>query len=148
MFCCEFCKISKNTFFHRTPLVAASGYLRTVWIKYDSLLETCSVEMPFNEKTFKSKRFPFVNSTGSCIYWITETEWYWISRKQTRHHRIHFKKRVKSSNNRQNLVNKFPVKENASIKSNKVSGNRWYAETVNSAEKIIIFDESIREVWN
>ena len=26
MFSCEFCEISKNTFFHRTPLVAASGY--------------------------------------------------------------------------------------------------------------------------
>ena len=25
VFCCEFCEISKNTFFHRTPLVAASG---------------------------------------------------------------------------------------------------------------------------
>ena len=24
MFSCEFCEISKNTFFHRTPLVAAS----------------------------------------------------------------------------------------------------------------------------
>ena len=24
VFCCEFCKISKNTFFYRTPLVAAS----------------------------------------------------------------------------------------------------------------------------
>ena len=24
VFSCEFCKISKNTFFHRTPLVAAS----------------------------------------------------------------------------------------------------------------------------
>ena len=26
VFSCEFCEISKNTFFHRTPLVAASGY--------------------------------------------------------------------------------------------------------------------------
>ena len=25
MFFCEFCEISKNTFFYRTPLVAASG---------------------------------------------------------------------------------------------------------------------------
>ena len=24
MFSCEFCEISKNTFFHRTPLLAAS----------------------------------------------------------------------------------------------------------------------------
>ena len=26
VFSCEFCEISKNTFFHRTPLVAASGF--------------------------------------------------------------------------------------------------------------------------
>ena len=26
VFSCEFCKISKNTFSYRTPLVAASGY--------------------------------------------------------------------------------------------------------------------------
>ena len=26
MFSCEFCEISKNTFFHRTPLVAASAF--------------------------------------------------------------------------------------------------------------------------
>ena len=26
VFSCEFCEISKNIFFHRTPLVAASGY--------------------------------------------------------------------------------------------------------------------------
>ena len=27
VFSCEFCEISKNTFLHRTPLVAASGWL-------------------------------------------------------------------------------------------------------------------------
>ena len=27
MFSCEFCEISKNTFFYRTPLVAASQYI-------------------------------------------------------------------------------------------------------------------------
>ena len=27
LFSCEFCKISKNTFFHRTPPVAASDHL-------------------------------------------------------------------------------------------------------------------------
>ena len=26
VFYCEFCEISKNTFLHRTPLVAASAY--------------------------------------------------------------------------------------------------------------------------
>ena len=28
VFSCEFCEISKNTFLHRTPLVAASAFLR------------------------------------------------------------------------------------------------------------------------
>ena len=27
VFSCEFCEISKNTFFHKTPLVAASEYV-------------------------------------------------------------------------------------------------------------------------
>ena len=26
VFSCKFCEISKNTFFHKTPLVAASGF--------------------------------------------------------------------------------------------------------------------------
>ena len=26
MFSCKFCQISKNTFLHRTPMVAASGF--------------------------------------------------------------------------------------------------------------------------
>ena len=26
VFSCEFCKVFKNTFFHRTPMVAACGY--------------------------------------------------------------------------------------------------------------------------
>ena len=36
VFSCEFCEISKNTFFHRTPPVAASpnrGYLHCVILK-------------------------------------------------------------------------------------------------------------------
>ena len=31
VFSCEFCEISKNTFYYRTPLVAASG--QSVWLK-------------------------------------------------------------------------------------------------------------------
>ena len=39
MFSCEFCEIFKNTFFHRTPLVAASmllivAYIRAIWRTY------------------------------------------------------------------------------------------------------------------
>ena len=30
VFSCEFCEISKNTFFHRTPLVAASGSFTSI----------------------------------------------------------------------------------------------------------------------
>ena len=29
MFSCEFCEVSKNTFFYRTPLAAASNYLKS-----------------------------------------------------------------------------------------------------------------------
>ena len=36
VFSCEFCKISKNTFFHKTPLVAASA--RNGLIESDSLI--------------------------------------------------------------------------------------------------------------
>ena len=31
VFSCEFCEISKNTFFYRTPLVAASDYNFMFW---------------------------------------------------------------------------------------------------------------------
>ena len=34
VFSCEFCEISKNTFFHRAPLVAASEKLRGLNTKY------------------------------------------------------------------------------------------------------------------
>ena len=34
VFSCEFCKISKNTFFHRTPLVAASGFSFAITIYF------------------------------------------------------------------------------------------------------------------
>ena len=45
MFSCEFCEISKNTFFHRTPPVAASSNMETqqkrasfLWSNYQWLL--------------------------------------------------------------------------------------------------------------
>ena len=45
VFSCEFCEISKNTFFHRTPLVAASGEITEITpkkvnaVKMKNLLE-------------------------------------------------------------------------------------------------------------
>ena len=30
VFSCEFCEISKNSFFHRTPVVAASEFFRII----------------------------------------------------------------------------------------------------------------------
>ena len=45
VFSCEFCEISKNTFFHRTPLVAASGEITEITpkkvnaVKVKNLLE-------------------------------------------------------------------------------------------------------------
>ena len=33
MFSCKFCEISKNTFFHRTSLAAASEYCMMYWFQ-------------------------------------------------------------------------------------------------------------------
>ena len=52
---CEFCEISKNTFFHRTPLVAASGrcsmkklFLKTFQYSHDERTsDKCSVKKIF-----------------------------------------------------------------------------------------------------
>ena len=46
MFSCEFCEISKNTFFYRTPLVSAFGLSEqfykeifwTMWVSYKNAL--------------------------------------------------------------------------------------------------------------
>ena len=43
VFSCEFCKISKNTFFHRTPLEAASEYY--FWLIQRKLLKQVSTGM-------------------------------------------------------------------------------------------------------
>ena len=54
MFSCEFCKIFQNTFFHRTPLVAAS--VPTVWIKIWILIAAPN-PIPFNTISYH-KFFP------------------------------------------------------------------------------------------
>ena len=43
VFSCEFCEISKNTFFYRTPLVAAFGY--QTWFKCDiTIMEVSKID--------------------------------------------------------------------------------------------------------
>ena len=49
VFSCEFCEISKNTFFYRTPLVAAS---------VDSITAT-SLKFINNVRTYKNRNFIF-----------------------------------------------------------------------------------------
>ena len=44
VFSCEFCEIFRNTFFHRTPLAAASGKLKT-----EAVVRRCSVKKVFFE---------------------------------------------------------------------------------------------------
>ena len=54
MFSCEFCKIFKNTFFHRTPPAAVSEKL-----KAEAVIRRCSVKKVFLEI--------FLNSQGSTF---------------------------------------------------------------------------------
>ena len=50
MFSCEFCEISKNTFFHRTPPVAASELIKKCCFKLFRILQ---IEHIIHKKTFK-----------------------------------------------------------------------------------------------
>ena len=50
MFSCEFCEIFKNTFFHRTPPVAASEKL-----KAEAVVRRCSVKKVFLEILLNSQ---------------------------------------------------------------------------------------------
>ena len=45
MFSCEFCEISKNTFFYRTPPVAASEYLKECSGQYSVFLKIESAKL-------------------------------------------------------------------------------------------------------
>ena len=47
VFSCEFCEISKNTFFHRTPLAAASGNVKYKCLKLSSLLNDKKNELRY-----------------------------------------------------------------------------------------------------
>ena len=39
MFSCEFCEISKNNYFYRTPLVAASDAVNNAWSSTEETLD-------------------------------------------------------------------------------------------------------------
>ena len=39
MFSCEFCEIFKNTYFYRTPLVAASDAVNNAWRSAEETLD-------------------------------------------------------------------------------------------------------------
>ena len=67
-FSCEFCKISKNTFLHRTPLVAASENTKGIYAEatVQKVLQTrCSEKFRrINEKTFS--RISFFDKLKLC----------------------------------------------------------------------------------
>ena len=72
MFSCDFCEISKNTFFYRTPSVAASVVRRNTKHKKDEKRE--SKEKKFEKKVrvigwVVSAVFAFLSSTVEVGRW-------------------------------------------------------------------------------
>ena len=82
VFSCEYCKIFKNSFLHKTSLVAASGPVKNLWWRF--FIYVTIQKMKFSIKDFFSKcdqirsflkkslieRFIFHFSWGSCkIKW-------------------------------------------------------------------------------
>ena len=59
MFSCEYCGIFKDSFFHRTPLAAASNY-KVVWKIFD--LWHCWIKLGRNEKVFENDYCVFMSS--------------------------------------------------------------------------------------
>ena len=66
MFSCEFCEISKNTYFYRTPLVDASDAVINVWRSAEE--ET----LDFAETVIKDILYPKLSwsATNIYIFWI------------------------------------------------------------------------------
>ena len=63
MFSCEFCKISRNTFYYRTPLVATSVFLEILHEKPGNFIErysglTETAENPWKDRPIKSYKSP------------------------------------------------------------------------------------------
>ena len=65
MFSCEICEITKSTFFHRIPLVAASVFTDT-----DSLVtEINKTEGVYEDEEMDEKMFNFSNYSGKSKYY-------------------------------------------------------------------------------
>ena len=84
VFSCEFSEIFKNTFFHRTPPVAASEKLKT-----EAVVQRCSVKKVFLEILLNSQlgkhlcQSLFFTALGMQLYWnrVSETGLFlWILR--------------------------------------------------------------------
>ena len=94
VFSCEFCKISKNSFYYRTPLVAASGYwlkqiqynqkktFEVMYTKLNWYLRCCCISRFVSENVSILKRFSIF------LFIITSTNtstkiWCWLFWKST-----------------------------------------------------------------
>ena len=77
MFSCEFCKISKNTFIYRTPLVAASGVLNSQGNSQESCHRSSQAEVFVVKGVLKiCSRFTGEHSCWSVIsITLQSTHW-------------------------------------------------------------------------
>ena len=68
MFSCEFCEISKNTFLHRTPLVAAAELVQNcLWIIVNLI---CSIKNFYREDLFYMNSVYYIMFT-MFVYYVT-----------------------------------------------------------------------------
>ena len=114
------------------------------------LQEYCSIELPVNEKTGKSRGFAFIscpdhvcneliklngiNFLESCII---------VKEATSTRSRVNQGATNSVTRRPQVVVNQFPENQDVYSKPSVAPGNRSYAETVQSLRKVIIFGDSI-----
>ena len=114
------------------------------------LQESCSIELPTNEKTGKSRGFAFISCPDHV--WNTLIKLNGIDFleiciivEEARSTRSRVNQGATNSVTRrpQGVVNQCSENQNVCFKPSVVPGNRSYAETVQSLRKVIIFGGSI-----
>ena len=111
------------------------------------LQEYCSIELPVNEKTGKSRGFAFIscpdhvcneligiNFLESCII---------VEEATSTRSRVNQGATNSVTRRPQVVVNQFPENQDVYFKPSVIPGNRSYTETVQSLRKVIIFGDSI-----
>ena len=111
------------------------------------LQEYCSIELPVNEKTGKSRGFAFIscpdhvcneligiNFLESCII---------VEEATSTRSRVNQGATNSVTRRPQVVVNQFPENQDVYFKPSVAPGNRSYAKTVQSLRKVIIFGDSI-----